>query len=235
MASLRRDLVTGNRIFAHHGILDAYGHLSVRDPEHADRFIMSRARAPELVTEDDLMTFDLEGQQMTRDARSPYQERFIHAAIYEARPEVQAIVHCHTPSILPFSVIDVPLRAMYHMAGPIGVEVPVWDIAEEFGSETNMLVINMAQGRSLARTLGGNRMALMRGHGGVLAGNDVPEVVRAGVYMDINARALTAAHLMSGGKVHLLSDAEVRARIPAPGTQPGREWEAWCAQVGRSR
>jgi ribulose-5-phosphate 4-epimerase/fuculose-1-phosphate aldolase len=235
MASLRDDLVTGNRIFAHHGILDAYGHLSVRDPEHADRFIMSRARAPELVGEDDLMTFDLEGQQVTRDERMPYQERFIHAAVYEARPDVQAIVHCHTPSILPFGVIDVPLRAMYHMAGPIGEEVPVWDMADDFGDETNLLVTNMAQARSLARTLGNNRMALMRGHGGVLVGNDVPDVVRAGVYMDINATALTAAHLMGGGRVHLLSNAEVRARMPVPGAAPGREWEAWCAQVGRSQ
>src|SRR3954471_5222204 len=116
----RRDLVLGNRILAHHSILDAYGHCSIRDPEHAERFILARARAPELVTEDDLQTFDLLGNLIGTDDRSPYIERYIHAALYEMRPDVHAVCHSHTPSIIPYGVIEVPLKVVFHTGAAIG-------------------------------------------------------------------------------------------------------------------
>ncbi len=242
MASLRQQLVTGNQIFAQHQVLDAYGHFSVRDPERPEEFIMGRARAPELMTEADLMSFNLAGEPLRGDTRAPYSERFIHAAAYEARPEVQAVCHSHTPSIIPFGVTDMPLRPIQHLGSAIGETVPVWDIAAEFG-DTNMLVVNLAQGRSLAKTLGGGTLALMRGHGCVFVGRSIPEVTRTGIYMDINARNQTTAHLLSGGKVRYLSEGEMRLRRSQPGGPPaqeppqaaaggGREWEAWCAQVG---
>jgi ribulose-5-phosphate 4-epimerase/fuculose-1-phosphate aldolase len=155
---------------------------------------------------------------------------------------VQAVCHSHTPSIIPFGVIDIPLRAVFHMAASIGVSVPIWDIADEF-PDTNLLVTTVAQGRSLATKLGGGRMALMRGHGCVFVGRNIPDLVRTGVYMDVNARMVTTAHLMSNGKIHYLSDGEVRIRLTQPGwassgqtglegDRVGREWEVWCAQVG---
>src|SRR5687768_13650259 len=183
-----RDLIAGNHIFAHHGVLDAYGHISIRDPENPNQFIMSRARAPELVTEDDLIVLNMDGQLVNADERrGPYQERFIHAAVYAARPEIMAVTHSHTPSIIPFGVTGIPLKPVFHLGASIGVNVPVWDIADEFPG-TNMLVTNIDQGRSLARTLGDGRMALMRGHGCVFVGRNVPDVVRTGVYMDVNAK-----------------------------------------------
>jgi ribulose-5-phosphate 4-epimerase/fuculose-1-phosphate aldolase len=248
MASPRRNLVTANRIYARHNILDAYGHCSIRDPENPEQFIMSRARAPELVTEDDLLTLDLDGELVDpNEKRGPYSERFIHAAVYEARPEVRAICHSHTPSIIPFGVTEVPLRAICHLGAVVGKDVPVWDIAEEFG-DTNLLVSNQAQGRSLAKALGNNKMALMRGHGCVLAGGSIQEVVRNGIYMDLNARLLTTALIIGGGKVHYLSPGEMEERLTRGGAPSGevaaqrqerqgdtmsREWEAWVAQVGR--
>ena len=240
MSTPTRDLVLGNRILAHHAILDAYGHCSIRNPENPDQFIMSRARAPELVTEDDLQTFDLLGNLIGSDRRASYIERFIHSGIYEARPDVQAICHSHTPSVIPYSVIDMPLKVVFHTGAGIGTNVPVWDFQTDFGL-TNMLVSNVEQGRSLARTLGQGRMALMRGHGCVFAGRSIQDVVSTGVYMDMNARMATTAHLLSGGKVHYLSDDEVLMRLSAPAASAdgaparprvGREWEAWCAQIG---
>src|SRR5215217_1665197 len=184
---LLRNLVLANRILAHEGVMDAFGHVSVRHPDDPDRFIISRSLGPELVTEADLQVFALDGEQVGGDSRAPYSERFIHGAVYEARPEVQAVCHNHAPSVIPFSVTGVPLRPILHVAASFGAEIPVWDIAAEFG-ETDMLVRNVEQGRSLARTLGARRVALMRGHGSVIAGTDVRVVTSVGVYLEQNAR-----------------------------------------------
>jgi HCOMODA/2-hydroxy-3-carboxy-muconic semialdehyde decarboxylase len=226
-------------------VLDAYGHVSIRHPEHPELFIMSRARAPELITENDLLTLNMEGEVVSEDPRGPYSERFIHAAVYAARPEVRAVVHAHTPSIIPYGITDVPLRPAFHIGAVVGGKVPTWDIADEFGA-TNMLVTNMDQGRSLARTLGSNRMALMRGHGCVCVGRNIQDVVRTGVYMDINARVATTAHLLSNGRVKYLSDEEIVMRetqgggpqgqrpqrdMAGAGERISREWEAWSAEV----
>ncbi len=242
--SLLRDLMAGNRILAHHGVLDAYGHVSIRDPENPNQFILSRSRAPELVTEEDFMVFDFTGEVVNpEDKRGPYNERFIHAAIYEARPDVNSVCHSHTPSIIPFGITGIPLKPVWHQAAALGTNVPIWDVADEFPGP-NMLVNTVDMGRSLAQTLSTERLALMRGHGCVFVGRQTPDVVRFGVYaLDVNARVLTLAHLMNGGNVKYLSDIEVQGRAqgvrpsgeqftPSPGGGGGREWEAWCAQVG---
>jgi ribulose-5-phosphate 4-epimerase/fuculose-1-phosphate aldolase len=181
---LLRQLVIANRVLAHHGIVDSYGHVSIRHPDHPDRFVMSRARAPELITEDDFQTYNLEGEELNGDGRKAYAERFIHGGVYEARPDVMAICHNHSPSVIPFGTTKVKLRPIFHMAGGIGSDIPVWDIADEFGDGTDLLVSSVAMGRSLARALGPRPVALMRGHGSVVVSTSVPTVVSAALHME---------------------------------------------------
>jgi len=168
MSDLQRaicDLVIANRILAHEGIVDAYGHVSLRNPTNPERFILSRSRSPELVEARDIMEFTLDGTVVGDDRRPPYLERFIHGSIYEARPDVMAVVHSHAEETLPFGITEVALKPMMHVAGLIGPRIPVWDIAEKFGDNTNLLVTNTDQGRDLARRLGDSKVTLMRGHG----------------------------------------------------------------------
>ena len=150
-----RDLVIANRILAREDVLDAYGHVSIRHPLNADRYLLSRSLSPELVTGEDIIEFMLDGTPVS-DTRPGYLERFIHGAIYEARPDVHAVVHSHAEDVLPFSITRAPLCCVAHVASDMGNHVPVWDIADKFGDATNLLVINMAQGRDMARALGKN-------------------------------------------------------------------------------
>lgn len=226
-ASLLRDLVIANRILAHEGVLDAFGHVSVRDPDDPGRYLIARQISPERVTEADLQCFTLEGVEVSGDERPAYAERAIHGAIYEARPDVMAVCHNHAPSVVPFGVAGLPLRAVCHVAGHLGTGVPIWDIADEFG-ETDLLVRTMAQGRSLARALGGGSVVLMRGHGSVVASSDLQHVVFASVYTERNAAL--QAQALALGQVRYLSAEEARlaAATHAPGTRPvGRAWDCW--------
>jgi ribulose-5-phosphate 4-epimerase/fuculose-1-phosphate aldolase len=228
---LLRDLVLSNRILAHEGVMDAFGHVSVRHPDEPDHFIISRSLGPELVTEDDLQVFTLDGQQVGGDSRAPYAERFIHGAVYEARPDVLAVCHNHAPSVIPFSVTGVPLRPIFHVAASIGAEIPVWDIATEFGA-TDMLVRNVEQGRSLAQALGAQRVALMRGHGSVVAGGDVRALTSTCVYLEQNARLLLQS--LALGEVRYLSAGEIEQAGASTGMSLGTEraWGTWCRRVG---
>ena len=226
-----RDLVAANRILAHEGVLDAFGHVSIRHPERPDRYVISRSLGPELVTEADLQCFTLDGEQVGGAAGTAYAERAIHGALYEARPDVLAVCHNHAPSVIPFSVTGVPLRPIYHMAALLGHHVPTWDIAEEFG-DTDLLVRTMEQGRSLARALGSGRVALMRGHGSVVAGGSLREVVWACVYMEENARL--QAQAMALGDVRYLSPGEIDIMAQYQMDPRGNEraWHAWRKRVG---
>ena len=232
-AAVLHELVTANRILAREGIVDAFGHVSVRHPDEAGHYLIARSLGPELVTAGDLQRFVLEGEQVGGNPQPAYAERAIHGAIYEARSEVMAVCHNHSPSVIPFGVTGTPLRPIFHMAALLGTEVPVWDIADEFGT-TDMLVRTMDQGRSLARTLGPGRVALMRGHGSVVAGRTVREVVMTCVYMEQNARLqLQAAAL---GKVRFLSDGEIRqtGEMLLGSLASTREWEKWEARTERT-
>jgi len=233
-ARLRRQLVIANRVLARQGVLDSYGHVSFRDPDHADRFVMGRARAPELMEEADFQTYNLLGEELTGDTRQPYSERFIHAGVYEARPEVMAVCHNHSPSVIPFGATKVPLRPIFHMAGGIGGDIPVWDIAADFGDQTDLLVRDTAMGRSLARCLGQRPVALMRGHGSVVAATTIPNVVSLSYYLEQNARLATLAELLGKGVVSYLSPGEAKATgdVSLLPNSAQRAWEAWCAQVG---
>ena len=229
---IARDLVIANRILAHEDVVDAYGHVSVRHPEDPRRYLLARSVAPELVEPGDIVELALDGTPIRAETRALYLERFIHGAIYEARPDVMAVVHAHAEAVLPFTITTTPLRPVIHSGSFMGADVPVWDIADGFG-DTNLLVANMAQGRDLARCLGGNNVVLMRGHGFAAAARSLIEVVRMSVYVPRNARALLAATGL--GPVTALSPGEIAAR--AAGYQPHspetwRAWEYWARRAG---
>jgi ribulose-5-phosphate 4-epimerase/fuculose-1-phosphate aldolase len=225
-APLTEDLVSAYRILAQHEVLDGFGHVSVRHNRSASRFVMSRSLAPELVSAADLMEFDLEGNAFDARNRAPYSERFIHAEIYRARPDIKAIVHAHTPSLIPYGVTSVPLRPVYHMASFIGDGVPVFDIRKMFGI-TDMLVSDSAKGRALAHTLASHTSVLMRGHGVVVVGTSIPIAVGRSIYLDVNARLQTQA-LALGGKVTYL-DPQEALKVMDAGENRGyeRAWELW--------
>lgn len=234
MDALREEIVTANRILADNRVLDSFGHVSVRHPDHPDRFLLSRARAPEQIEPGDIMEFALTGEILGPDPLpgKPYSERFIHGAIYEARPDVNAVVHNHSPSVIPFSVTNVPMKPIMHMCAPIGGDIPNWDIRDKFGDCTNLLVTSLAMGRDLAETLGNRTVTLMRGHGSTVVGDSLRQVVFTSVYMEINADMLLRARTL--GDVITLSDGEIEAITRArSGFTLERGWENWCRKVGR--
>lgn len=229
---LLRDLVLANRILAHEDVVDAYGHVSARHPKDPGRYFISVSRSPELVTREDIIECWLDGRPVREEKRPLYLERFIHGAIYEARPEIMGVVHSHALEVLPFSISPTPLRAVLHSSGILGHRMPVWDIADRFG-DTSLLVANMAQGRDLAERLADDRAVLMRGHGFAAGGRTVQEVVRIAVNMPRNARALLDA-IRLGGPVKGLSQGEINLRLEArPEAQEYyRAWEYWATRAG---
>jgi HCOMODA/2-hydroxy-3-carboxy-muconic semialdehyde decarboxylase len=218
------DLVAGNRILAMEGVLDGMGHISVRHPARTMRFLLARSVAPELVTRDDVMEFDLDGQPVDARGRTPYRERFIHSEIYRVRADVNAIVHCHTPSLIPFADSNVPLRAMYHMAAFVADGVPVFDIRAAAGM-TDLLVGDAKLGRALAQTLANKSAALMRHHGAVIVASSIPNAVGRSVYLDLNARIQLQTALLGGTTSHI-DPAEARLRMGDP-NEYARAWELW--------
>ena len=227
-----RDLVIANRILANENVVDAYGHVSVRHPEKPDHYLLSRSLSPELVTKDDIIEYRLDGTAVGDD-RPPYLERFIHGAVYEAQPKVRAVVHSHAEDILPFSISrTTPLCCVAHVASDMGTHVPVWDIADRFGDETNLLVTNMAQGRDMAQALGPNSVVLMRGHGFSAAADGLLKLVRLAVYLPRNARILM--HAMRLGEFKRMSAGEINARHAYRSESPAmqRGWEYWAKRAG---
>lgn len=225
------ELVTANRILAREGVLDAFGHVSIRHPDHADRYVMSRARAPEIVDVDDLMVFALDGTPVDPGGRKPYAERHIHGAVYERRPDVTAVVHSHSPSVVPFGVTGTALRPIMHMCASMGTHVPTWDSRTAFG-DTNLLVTTLPMARDLAAALGPRSVALMRGHGCVVAGPSLRDVVFNSVYLELNASLQLRASAL--GPVTFLSDGEVEAILRTRSSFTfERAWEYWCRRAGR--
>src|SRR5215831_13405806 len=224
--TLIEDLVAANRILADQGVVDGYGHVSVRHEKAADRYLMSRSIAPELVTAADIMEYDLDSVPVDPRGRTSYLERFIHGEIYKVRPDVKAVVHSHSPSVIPFGATGVPLRPLYHMSAFLWVGVPVFDIRTASGESTDMLVRNPALGRLLAQTLGTRPVALMRGHGAVAVGGSLPEVVFRAVYTEVNARLQAQAMALGGTVTYLDPEEAKKAEASIAGTL-GRPWELW--------
>ncbi|MGA8899214.1 class II aldolase/adducin family protein [Bradyrhizobium sp.] len=227
--ALLEDIAVGSRVLADFGVLDGFGHVSARSPTNPNHFLMSRSLAPALVTADDIMEFDLDGNPMDARGRKVFLERFIHAEIYRARPDAMGVVHTHSPGVIPFSVSKVPLRAMFHNPSFLAVGVPVWDIRKDFG-ETNMLVSNSAIGKSLAATLGDKPVVLMRGHGDVAVGPSVKMAVFRAYYTDVDAK-LQAQALALGGEPNYLTPGEGAKADETNFAVMDRIWNLWRMKV----
>ena len=226
------DLVVGNRILANEGVLDGLGHISVRHDARPDRFFISRDLAPALVTAADLVEYDLDGNPVSTNAPRGYSERFIHAAVYKARPDVRSVVHAHTPSVVTFTVSTVPIRPIFHVASFLLPGVPVYEIRKVAGHE-GMLVNDLRSGGALAQTLGDKHVALMRGHGYVAVGSVIPEVVHRSIVLDVNARMQLQA-LSLGGTIAYLTAADIPDGGKAtPTGEFTRGWAFWKERAMR--
>jgi ribulose-5-phosphate 4-epimerase/fuculose-1-phosphate aldolase len=223
------ELVLANHILAHTGVLDAYGHVSVRDSRDPKHYLLARHMAAGLVTASDIIEYDLDSKAVNATESTGYTERFIHGNIYKARPDVMAVVHFHAPEVIPFGVTGVPLRPVYHMAAFLGEGVPVFEIRKA-GGATDMLIRNNALGQALAATLGNKPAVLLRGHGAVVVAPSLHVVTGRAYYMMVNARVEMQAIQLGGGKVNYLEDEEARKAAPQDGYE--RSWNLWKETVG---
>jgi ribulose-5-phosphate 4-epimerase/fuculose-1-phosphate aldolase len=224
-------LVIANRILAQKGVLDSFGHVSARHPENPERYLMSRARSARVVEKEDILEYTLDSKAIDSRGFRLFGERPIHGCVYRARPDVMAVCHNHAYGLLPFAVTNTVMRPAIHMASAIGEEVHTWDIRHEFG-ETNLLVTTNEMGESLAEFLGNRTAALMRGHGSVVVGRSIPEMVFIAYYLQINAEVLI--HSQHMGKVEYLSREEVKlsAELNLSPLAQERVWEDWVMQAG---
>jgi len=228
--NLIEDLVAAYRILAEHGVIDAYGHVSVRSDRDPKRYFLARSLAPELVTPDDIIEYDLDSNPVDARGRESVRERFIHGEILKARPEINAVVHNHSPSVVPFSVTKTMLRPLFHMAAFVGDGVPNFEIRDA-AKGTDLLVKTPYLGKALAKTLGKSPAALMRGHGSVTVGEDLPRAVGRSIYLEMSARMQLEAMIIAGprGKITYLDKKEIAASVPVQSY--GRAWPMWRAKA----
>jgi len=224
-AALVEDLVIANRILADLGVLDAFGHVSVRSDRDPQRYVLTRLLAPEMVTAADLIEYDLDSCPVHGDERKPCLERFIHGELYKARADVTAVVHSHAPSVIPFAASSVRLQPIYHMGAFLGAGAPVFDMRRWFGA-TDLLVRNPDHGQRLASTLGSGALALMRGHGFATVGENLPVAVCRAVYTELNAR-LQGEAINLGGEVTYLDRAEAELADAAIRQVIAKPWDLW--------
>jgi ribulose-5-phosphate 4-epimerase/fuculose-1-phosphate aldolase len=223
------DLVAGSRILADHGVLDAYGHVSARSDKRPDHFIMSRSRAPALVSAADLIEWNADSEAATGDKRKGFIERYIHGEIYRARPDVMAIAHSHSPSVIPFGVTKTKLRPVYHMGSFLWSGAPVWDM-RKVREANDLLVRDRPLGAALAGALGKCNCVLMRGHGMTVIGASVQEAVFRAIYTEMNARLQIQATQLEGPIEFLSEEEGKRSTVSNAGTIE-RPWEVWKRQA----
>jgi ribulose-5-phosphate 4-epimerase/fuculose-1-phosphate aldolase len=223
------DLVAASRILAAEGVLDGYGHVSARHPNHPQRYLMSRSLAPALVTSEDIQEYDLESNPVDPKARTGFRERFIHGTILKARPDVMAVIHSHSPTVVPFTITPVKMQPTFHMAAFLYDEPPVFEIRDVAGW-TNMLITSNKLGEALADTLGGKSVALMRGHGNVVVGPTLPIAVFRAIYTEVNARLQTIA-IGLGGPIKYLSPEEGDIITNKDPGDVGRTWALWKSKA----
>src|SRR3954467_4681223 len=230
MDQLFEDLVAAYRTLAEHGVIDAYGHVSMRSPSNPKRYFIARSLAPEKVQVEDIMEYDLDSVPLDAKGRDSVSERFIHGEIYKARPEVMSVVHNHSPSVIPFSVTGVPMKALWHMASFIGEGLPNFEI-RDVRKGTDLLVRDAALGKALAGTLAKKPAALMRGHGAVVVGENLPRAVGRSVYLEQSARMQMQAIALAGagGSITYFDDAEVQASVARQDYY--RAWPLWRAKA----
>ncbi len=228
-AALRVKLAVANRILYDQGVVDGFGHVSARHDKSGAYFLLARNMAPGLVRASDILTFDLDGEPIDAGDRRVYLERFIHGAIYRARPDVQAIVHSHSPSVIPFGVTGVALRPVFHMSGFLGGGTALFDIRDVAG-DTDMLVSDRRLGAALAVSLGARTTVLMRGHGSTVVGESIEQVVYRAVYAEVNARLQLSATTL--GDIRFLNEREAALASARNDGQIGRTWDLWRSRVG---
>jgi ribulose-5-phosphate 4-epimerase/fuculose-1-phosphate aldolase len=224
-AALLEDLAVANHVLASHGVLDAYGHVSIRHPGNPERFLMSRSLAPALVTTSDILEYDLDGNAVDPKGRASILERFIHAEIYKARPDVKAVIHAHSPSVIPFGTTQVPMQPMFHISAFLSPKVRVFEIRKA-GGMTDMLVSNAQLGKALAEALGKGAVVLMRGHGMAVVGSSLPLAVFRAMYTEVNAR-LQAQAIEIGGPITFLSPEESEKADKIIDQTHLRAWDLW--------
>lgn len=219
------DLVSANHILFKEGVVDGFGHVSVRDERDPERFLLSRSIAPATVTARDVMEFGMDGEPLNARGRKPYLERTIHSEIYRSRPDVVAVVHSHSPALIPFGITGTSLRPVFHMSGFLGLATPIFEIRETGGPATDMLIRDRKLGAALARTLGKAPFALMRGHGSVAVGATLKQVVYRAIYAEVNARLQSEALRL--GTITYLNDAEAANAARANDSVIDRPWGLW--------
>jgi ribulose-5-phosphate 4-epimerase/fuculose-1-phosphate aldolase len=230
---VRHELARANRILAHEDVLDAFGHVSVRHPGDPGRYLLSRSRGPELVQAADILEFTLDSEPVVPPTQRLYSERVIHGCIYQARPDVHAVVHHHAPSIMPFVIAGVDIVPVFHLGATMGAKAPFWDSRDEFG-DTSLLVVKPEEGRSLARALGAHAMVLMRRHGATVAGGNLHEVVFRSIYSARNAEHQWRAHALGAVGALTAGEAALAARHNlAPGPVE-RAWEYWSGRLDKA-
>jgi ribulose-5-phosphate 4-epimerase/fuculose-1-phosphate aldolase len=234
-----RDLVIANRILGNEGVVDAFGHVSIRHPKNPGRYFLARSRSPGLIEEADILEFDLESTCIDLRGERPYAERFLHGSVYQARPDVMSVCHSHAHELIPFTVTDTSLKPVWVFAASIGPEVPIWDIRDDFPDPTTMLIVNDAIGASMARALGGRSAVLLRGHGAVIATASLKNTVLASMGLMANADMLMKSHLLAaarGGNANIryLNEGEIRATTDVLYSPTGvdRAWEYWSHRAG---
>lgn len=226
------DLVVANHILVNEGVLDGFGHISVRNERNPEHFLIARSMAPGLVTAADIVSCDLEGNVHDEQGRHTYVERFIHSEIYRSRPDVMAVIHSHSPAIITFGVTGARLRPICHMSGFLGAQVPVFEIRNAGGENTDLLIRNQALGKALAKDLAGNSVALLRGHGNVVVGHSIQQVVFRAIYTENNAKLQSEA--MRHGEVNYLTDGEAEATSRMNDEHLDRPWQVWKKRAQKS-
>lgn len=230
--SLIEELVSANRILFRHGVVDAFGHISVRHDKDPERFLLARNMAPGLVEAEDIVEFDLDGQPVNANGRKVYLERFIHGEILRARPDVHAVVHSHAPAVVPFGVVtSASLQPIWHMSFFLDATTPVFEIRDTAGSSSDMLIRNQALGAALADSLAGHAVVLMRGHGATVVGAGIRQAVFHAVYTQMNAELQLRAKTL--GAATYLSDGEIAAARVSVGSQIDRAWNLWASEVSQ--
>ncbi|BDA84848.1 hypothetical protein Sa4125_23900 [Aureimonas sp. SA4125] len=224
---LFEELVIATKILLHEGIMDTFGHISVRDPLDAESFFLAEKLAPSMITKDDILRFNLDGE--TTDNRPSYLERYIHSEIYKARPDVQCVLHTHSPAVLPYCFVDTPLRPVTHMGAFMGESVPVYEIRDKRGEETDLFGGSREVCADIAESLGKQTVVLMARHGVVNVGNSIREVVFRAFYLEQEAAALTAG--LQIGTVKYLSPGEVTTAGKLVGAQIDRGWNHWSQRL----
>jgi ribulose-5-phosphate 4-epimerase/fuculose-1-phosphate aldolase len=230
---LVEELVAANRILFDQGIVDGFGHVSVRNSAHPNRFLLARSMAPGLVTAEDIMEFDLNGAPIDARGRAPYLERFIHSEIYKMHPEVRAVVHSHSPAVVPLGVSTVPLRPVFHLAGFLGAGVALFEIREFAGNGSDMLIRDQALGAALAKVLGDKPVVLMRGHGSTAVGSSLQQAVFRAVYTEVNAHAQAEAVRL--GAVNYLTAGEAAAAAKTNDPLVSRPYDLWKRKAMKSQ